>query len=126
MQRSFLSEQDDSRSPTTKIVSLRRPCEQRLLSDRYQLRRLLGRGQIADVYLGDDVLLERVVAIKIPHQSVIDDEPRLSRFRRDAVALAAIHSPHVVGIYDIGLMPGGIYLVMQHIDGPTIEQEIAG
>ncbi|MEO8706377.1 MAG: serine/threonine-protein kinase [Kofleriaceae bacterium] len=100
------------------------PTETPILGGRYRVRRLLGRGGMADVFLGDDLLLERAVAIKIMRHDIAD-ESGLERFRREAIALAAVRSPHIVGIHDIGLAEAGVYLVMQHIDGQTIEQEIA-
>ncbi len=71
-------------------------------------------------------LLERVVAIKIPHASVVEDALRLERFRREAISLATVRSPHIVGVYDIGLTVDGAYLVMQHIEGRTLMEEMRG
>jgi serine/threonine protein kinase len=116
--------EEDSSSPTAKSKPMRLPYETRVLDGRYRVRSPIGRGQVADVYLGDDLLLERAVAIKIAHQCVVDDASRLERFRREAISLATVRSPHLVGVYDLGLTSEGAYLVMQHIDGQTIEEEI--
>ncbi len=80
---------------------------------------------MANVFLGDDLLLERAVAIKLLHPELAVDSSGMERFRREAMTLAVVRSPHVVGIYDIGLDEEGVYLVMQYIEGHTIEQEIA-
>jgi tRNA A-37 threonylcarbamoyl transferase component Bud32 len=118
-------ENESSTTPTLQSAPLRLPCETRVLGGRYQVRRLLGRGGMANVFLGDDLVLERAVAIKLLHPHLAEDSSGLERFRREAMTLAAIRSPHVVGIYDIGLDDEGVYLVMQHVEGRTIEQEIA-
>jgi serine/threonine protein kinase len=119
------AEDESSTTPTLRTTPLLLPGETRVLGGRYRVRRMLGRGGMADVFLGDDLLLERAVAIKILHPNLAEDSSGLERFRREAMTLAAVRSPHVVGIYDIGLEDEGVYLVMQHIDGHTIEQEIA-
>ena len=98
--------------------------EARVLDGRYRLRRLIGRGELADVFLGDDLFLERAVTIKIPHDRVVGDASQLEQFRREAISLAAIRAPNIVSIYDLGLRGQGVYLVMQHVEGRTIEEEI--
>src|SRR5580658_7360861 len=100
-------------APTAKVIALQPPVAMRVLGSRYQVRRLIGRGGMSDVYLGDDLLLQRAVAIKILHTDLALDSAGLERFRLEATSLAALKSPHVVGIYDIGLEPGGVYLVME-------------
>src|SRR6187551_777028 len=97
---------------------------QRVLDGRYRVRQVIGRGEAADVYLGDDLFLGRAVTIKIPHDSVVSDASQLEQFRRAAISLAGIRSPNVVSIYDLGLNTEGTYVVMQHIEGRTVEEEI--
>ncbi len=118
-------EDSNSDTPTMRSPPISLPFETRVLGGRYRVRRLLGRGGMADVFLGDDLLLERAVAIKILHPGFAADSSGLERFRREATTLAAIRCRHIVGIFDIGFDDDGVYLVMQHIDGQTIEQEIA-
>jgi serine/threonine protein kinase len=86
---------------------------------------MIGHGRIADVYLGDDLVLERAVAIKILHEQVALDLARLEQFRREAVTLACVRSPYVLGVYDIGLVNEGVYLVMPYIEGVTVAQYVA-
>jgi serine/threonine protein kinase len=116
---------EDARSTTP---TLKNPpllaVEERVLGGRYRILRLIGRGGMADVFLGDDLLLERTVAIKVMHAHLADDSSGLERVRREAMTLAAVRSPNVVGIYDIGF-DGSVFLVMQHLEGHTIEDEIA-
>ncbi len=116
-----------STTPTRRSAPLLVPTETRVLGDRYRLRRLLGRGGMSDVFLADDLLLERAVAIKILNSSLCEDPIGLERFRREAMTLATVRSPHIVGIYDIGRECEGacVFLVMQHFEGKTLEQEVA-
>ena len=116
---------DDPTAMTATLTQLRLPHERRVLGGRYQVRRMIGRGGTADVYLGDDLLLERTVAIKILHPKFASETSGLERFRREATTLAAVRSPHVVGVYDIGLAAESVYLVMEHVEGQTIEHEVA-
>jgi serine/threonine protein kinase len=124
MPESELPQDNTSTTPTTKMVPLKVVHDRRLLGCRYRVGRLIGRGGMANVYVADDLLLERVVAIKILHRDIASDAKGLERFRREAMALATVTSPHVVGIHDIGLQRDGAYLVMQHIDGQTLEQDV--
>jgi serine/threonine protein kinase len=78
---------------------------------------------MADVYVGDDLLLERTVAIKMIHEHIEVDAVGLERFRREAIALAAVTSSHVVAIHDMGF-DGGWFLVLQHVHGQTLADEI--
>ena len=117
---------EDARSTTPTRKSL--PLfvrDMRVLGGRYQLRRLIGRGGTADVFLGDDLLLERAVAVKLLHPYLAEDMSALERFRREAMTLAAVRSPHVVGIHDIGVDGDGAFIVMEYVEGPTLEEVIA-
>ena len=110
-----------------KLTLVRQPVltESRVLAGRYHVRRLVGRGEVADLYLADDLFLERIVAIKILHQEAVDDPALLERFRRSAIAFAALRSPHLVNMLDFGCGSEGAYVVMQHVEGETIDHEVA-
>jgi eukaryotic-like serine/threonine-protein kinase len=90
------------------------------VGSRYRITRRIGSGGMADVYLADDLLLERLVAIKVLHACYRSDPARLERFRREAKTLAAVTSPHVVGIYDLEVTSACPYLVMQYVPGRTL------
>jgi len=70
-------------------------------------------------------MLERIVAVKRPRRDVDVDAAIGARLRREAIALAAIDSPHVVAVHDVGVARGGVYLVMQRLFGRTLDTEIA-
>ena len=91
-----------------------------LLDGRYRVDARVARGGMATVYSGFDTRLDRVVAIKVMHAALAADEGFVDRFRREAKAAARLSHPHVVGIYDQGEDAGRIYLVMEHVPGPTL------
>lgn len=99
--------------------------EREVIAGRYELGKLIGRGGMAEVFAGRDRMLERIIAVKRPRRDVETDGAIDDRLRREAIALAAIDSPHVVAVHDVGVAPGGVYLVMQRLFGRTLETEIA-
>lgn len=93
--------------------------------ERYELRQLVGRGGMADVYLADDLSFGRQVAVKIFKR---DDEELLQRFVREARLMATLSHPYLMPIYDTG--EGKIdgvsyyYIVMPFMDGGTLRARI--
>src|SRR5258708_2400095 len=85
---------------------------------RYELRHLIGRGGMADVYEGYDAHFDRVVAVKVFKR---EDEEMLRRFIREARLMASFHNPHLVQVYDTGSSEGkGVaryYIVMHFMGG---------
>lgn len=79
---------------------------------------------MAQVYKGTDLLLERPVAVKVLQPELTSNSAELERFKREGMALAGVASPHVVGVYDIGIDDGSPYLVMQYVAGITISQQV--
>jgi eukaryotic-like serine/threonine-protein kinase len=93
-----------------------------VLSDRYELGRVLGRGGMAEVREAQDLRLHRRVAVKILHASLADDPAFIERFRREATAVAALNHPGLVGIYDAGSDGDTRYLVMEYLEGTTLAE----
>ena len=75
---------------------------ERVLAGRYHLLRLIGQGGMADVYLAEDQILKRTVAVKILRSSLTGDPIYITRFHREASAAAALSHPNIVAIYDVG------------------------
>jgi eukaryotic-like serine/threonine-protein kinase len=91
-----------------------------VLSGRYELGRVLGRGGMAEVREARDVVLGRRVAVKILHPALAEDPAVIERFRREATTLAALNHPDLVGIYDAGSDGDSRYLVMEYLEGRTL------
>jgi serine/threonine protein kinase len=98
--------------------------EREVIDGRYEITSLIGRGGMAEVFAARDRRLARVVAIKRPRRDVDGDTTTSDRLQREATALAAVDSPHVVAIHDVGSTPAGVYLVMQRLHGRTLDEEI--
>lgn len=102
---------------------------QRVLSGRYELGELIGRGGMADVFRGTDTRLGRTVAIKLLRPDLARDPQFQARFKREAQAVAALNHPSIVAVYDTGdhAVPGDHddsvrvpYIVMEFVSGKTI------
>ncbi len=94
------------------------------INDRYEVRKLIGEGGMANVYLGYDTILERDVAIKVLRGDLADDEKFVRRFRREAQNASLLSHPNIVQIYDVGEDDGNFYIVMEYIKGQTLKQLI--
>lgn len=96
----------------------------RQLGGRYELLGRVGGGGMAIVYKGLDILLHRHVAVKILRQQYVHDEEFIRRFRREAQAAASLSHPNVVSIYDVGQEEDVHYIVMEYIEGTTLNELI--
>lgn len=79
---------------------------------------------MALVYKGHDLLLNRKVAVKVLRQQYVHDEEFIRRFRREAQAAASLSHPNVVSIYDVGQEDDVHYIVMEYIEGKTLNDLI--
>jgi serine/threonine protein kinase len=90
-----------------------------------EIRQRIGQGGMAEVYLGQHLTLNRPVAVKILHGYLAEDEFSLNRFRAEAQAIAALHHPNIVQVYDFDLIDQRPYMVMELIDGLSLEAYLA-
>ena len=90
----------------------------------YEIISELGRGGMATVYKAYHALLDRQVAIKVMHQSFIDDNNFTERFKREAQIVARLEHPHIVPVYDYSEYQGMPYLVMKIIQGRSLKQTL--
>jgi eukaryotic-like serine/threonine-protein kinase len=95
-----------------------------LFDGRYRILKRIGSGGMADVYLAEDEVLGRKVAIKILNDRHAGDEQFVERFRREAQSAAALSHPNVVAIYDRGDSEGTYYIAMELLDGRNIKELI--
>ncbi|MBC7976242.1 MAG: protein kinase, partial [Myxococcales bacterium] len=103
---------------------LLQPWQRDVLAGRYEVTSRIGRGRTTEVFVAYDHQLERVVAIKQARDDVPGETVTSERLRKEALALATIESPHVAAIYDIGCGDRGVFLVMQRLNGRTIDEEV--
>ncbi len=94
------------------------------LGGRYEILGRVGGGGMAIVYKGLDNLLHRHVAVKVLRQQYVHDEEFIQRFRREAQAAASLSHPNVVSIYDVGQEEDIHYIVMEYIEGTTLNELI--
>ena len=95
--------------------------EQRVLSDRYALISHLARGGMADVWVAEDTLLERRVAVKILHGQFASSDSFVERFRREAQAAANVTHASIVAVYDWGQDDEDTYfMVMELVEGRNL------
>src|SRR5262249_49284685 len=91
----------------------------------YEIVAALGAGGMGEVYRARDPRLGRDVAIKVLPASLAEDADRRERFEREARAASALNHPHICALYDIGRHEGIDYLVMELLDGESLEQRLA-
>jgi hypothetical protein len=96
-----------------------------VLVDRYELRGLLGRGGMGEVYDGWDHRLDRPVAVKMLSSRLAADKDVRIRFEAEAQAAARLVHPKVVGVFDTGEHEGTPFIVMERLPGRTLADELA-
>jgi eukaryotic-like serine/threonine-protein kinase len=94
------------------------------IGDRYTLVSRLGSGGMADVWLSDDEMLQRRVALKFLHERFNQDAQFVERFRREAQAAAGLQHPNVVGVYDRGEAAGRHWIAMEYVEGASLKDLI--
>ncbi|MGM9881977.1 MAG: Stk1 family PASTA domain-containing Ser/Thr kinase [Bacilli bacterium] len=92
------------------------------INDRYEIIKTIGEGGMANVYLANDTILERKVAIKVLRGDLSNDEKFIRRFKREALSVSNLSHPNIVEVYDVGEEDGNYYIVMEYIEGKTLKQ----
>lgn len=90
----------------------------------FEIAGLLGKGGMGEVYRATDTRLEREVAIKVLPASFAQDAERLARFEREAKILASLNHPHIASLYDMQQDGDIRFIVMELIEGETLEDRI--
>ena len=91
----------------------------------YRIVERVGAGGMGEVYKAHDTRLNRTVAIKVLPGSLTSDPVAKRRFEREARAVAALSSPHICPLYDIGHDTGTDFLVMEYLEGETLRDRLA-
>src|SRR6266566_8067441 len=95
---------------------------------KYELHERLGRGGMAEVWKAFDTQLHRYVAIKLLHADLQHDPEFLTRFIREARAIASLHHPNIVQVYDFQTADSSdssnslAYMVMDYVEGETLAE----
>lgn len=94
------------------------------LNDRYEIKKLIGSGGTAHVYLAHDLFLKRDVAVKVLRYDFSQEDRALERFRREAKAISELTHENIVSLYDIDTDENYHYIVMEYIDGTDLKKYI--
>jgi eukaryotic-like serine/threonine-protein kinase len=92
-----------------------------IIDSRYRVLSRLGSGGMAEVYLAEDQLLGRQVAVKVLHHHFAEDQEFVERFRREASSAAALSHPNIVAIFDRGEWNGTYYIAMEYVAGRSLK-----
>ena len=91
----------------------------------YQILAELGRGGMGEVYRATDTRLDRIVAIKILPPHLADSPDLRARFEREARAVSSLNHPHICALYDVGRQDGIDYLVLEFLEGETLDARLS-
>ena len=94
---------------------------QRLLH--YEIRKLIGKGGMGEVYLAHDTKLDRNVAVKVLRRDLLPQVRASERLLREARAVALLEHPNICHIYEISEVDGFNFIVMQYVVGTTLDED---
>ena len=92
------------------------------INNRYEIVKSIGEGGMANVYLANDKILDRKVAVKVLRGDLSSDDRFIRRFQREALSVSNLSHPNIVEVYDVGEEDGQYYIVMEYIEGKTLKQ----
>ena len=98
--------------------------EKRILENRYELLEEIGDGGTATVFKARCTVLDRIVAVKILKEELARDQAFVRKFRSEAQAAAQLSHPNIVNIYDVGEEDGLHYIVMEYVEGTSLNDYI--
>jgi serine/threonine-protein kinase len=92
-----------------------------VIQDRYKIESIIGKGSMGIVYKASQELIGREVAIKVLHAHLVSDGESLKRFHQQARAASRLNHPHIITLYDYGVLGSGQpYIVMDLLKGSTL------
>src|SRR5678809_165176 len=90
----------------------------------YEIVSILGAGGMGQIYRARDVRLDRTVAIKLLPEEFSARVDRRQRFQHEARLISALNHPHICALFDVGEQDGISFLVMEYLDGETLEDRL--
>ncbi|TMD87114.1 MAG: Stk1 family PASTA domain-containing Ser/Thr kinase [Chloroflexi bacterium] len=99
-----------------------RAMQTEVLGELYKLQEPIGRGGMATIYRGQDLRMDRVVAIKVLREVYSTDPKFVTRFQREAKAASALQHPNIVQVYDYGQTDGNYFIVMELVEGTDLRR----
>ena len=94
------------------------------LNDRYQIVKRIGQGGMAEMFLANDRILNRQVAVKVLHKHFSNNSEVKKRFKQEAFATSELSHANIVSIYDKGESEGYLYFVMEYVEGVNLKEYI--
>jgi serine/threonine protein kinase len=91
---------------------------------RYRIRSAIGRGGMGEVWVADDIELERLVALKVLPVDVANDSDRLRRFAQEAKSASALNHLNIITIYEIGKTDNTHFIATEYIEGETLHNRL--
>ncbi len=93
-----------------------------VLGERYKLGDPIGRGGMATIYRGQDMRMDRIVAVKVLREVYSTDPKFVTRFQREAKAASSLQHPNIVQVYDYGQTDGNYFIVMELVEGTDLRR----
>jgi eukaryotic-like serine/threonine-protein kinase len=90
----------------------------------YEILSSAGAGGMGEVYRAKDTRLDRIVAVKVLPSELAGDPEKRQRFEREARAISTLSHPHICTLHDIGRQDGVAYLVLEYLEGETLEKRM--
>src|SRR6185369_8021027 len=90
----------------------------------YEIQAPVGAGGMGEVYKAVDTRLKRIVAIKVLTSNISATPESRQRFQREARSISQLSHPHVCTLYDFGQQDGMDFLVMEYLEGETLERRL--
>ncbi|MBS2006899.1 MAG: serine/threonine protein kinase [Cyanobacteria bacterium SZAS TMP-1] len=93
-----------------------------LISDRWELVEHIGEGGMSDVFKARHVIMNKFGAVKFLKGGLAEDPVAIKRFQQEALASGTLSHPNIVQVYDCGLSPYGVYLIMEMLEGVSLSE----